>query len=436
MNLSQWISSIFQLQRPMSSHQHLNESKPLQTSQLSSQVELTRARNVGSDGLNDLFQERITKLGGKENILLVGEAGYSLEDDTGTSTILEELSSALFQSPKKDNSWKTSKNSINGPKTSQTCITSQSPSKSRMLEFPIILMVFRVRHIMDSTNATKEILKDIQLRTGEFGSAIVGMVYSWEGFIHEDKVASKEQLRNLMDQVFKEQPWGVCCYNRSEPKSIMEVKRTITETMGAAKPTEGYQFKEEDIFELERSFRELVTQLGGKERFLLLGSICPSSRNSERARVFKEITKALFDDDYCKMDTNEEEDNTVTPERQKKSTKECIQLPEPKSFPYPLILVVFRSKFLKEDVNIAEVKEILADIKTRVTMSSTQVIAVVCSEEPLEKTTEQRYQILLQKILRQTFSCPTGVCSFVRTNLESVEGVKRCVCNVLKHPFR
>ncbi|KAG9471432.1 hypothetical protein GDO78_014775 [Eleutherodactylus coqui] len=222
MNLSQWISSIFQLQRPMSSHQHLNESKPLQTSQLSSQVELTRARNVGSDGLNDLFQERITKLGGKENILLVGEAGYSLEDDTGTSTILEELSSALFQSPKKDNSWKTSKNSINGPKTSQTCITSQSPSKSRMLEFPIILMVFRVRHIMDSTNATKEILKDIQLRTGEFGSAIVGMVYSWEGFIHEDKVASKEQLRNLMDQVFKEQPWGVCCYNRSEPKSIME----------------------------------------------------------------------------------------------------------------------------------------------------------------------------------------------------------------------
>lgn len=431
MNLSQRLSSTFQVQRPTSSDLHLlNENQPLQNFQLLSQVQLTRAQNLGLDGLNDLFQESIINLGGKENILLVGESGYCPEDDGGSSKLLEELSSALFQSPKKAKVWKPDNNTTDGPNTSLTCITSKAVSKSRMLEFPIVLAVFREQLIMDSKNLIKEILKDICLRTKEFRSAIVGIVYSWETLNDGKKIKSKEQLRNLMRQVFKDQPWGVCCYNSSEPKSILEVKQMITKTIGVT--TGGYQSVEDDSMQLERSFKELVGQLGGKERFLLLGNICPSPRNSEKTWVFREITKALFDDDHCKMDTQEEEDQAETLERQKKSTKACIQLPKPRSFPYPLILVVFRSAFLEEEDNMAQVKEILADIKIRVTMNSTQVIGVVCSDKTLQKTKEQRYQILLQKILHQTFSCPTGVCSFVRTNLESVEVVKRCVCNVLK----
>ncbi|XP_075711668.1 uncharacterized protein LOC142748461 [Rhinoderma darwinii] len=432
MNLSRRISSILQLQRPTSSNLHLlKENQPLQTLQLPSQVELTGARTIVLEELNDLFQERICNLGGKENILLVGEAGYSAEDDGASSGILEELSSALFQSPIKPNVQKANKSTLDGPNTSLTCTTSKSPSKSRILEFPIILAVFRVRLIMDSSNLIKEILKDIRLRTREFGSAVVGIVYSWETFKDEKKVEPKEQLRSLMSQVFKDQPWGVCCYNSSETKSILEVKQIITETMGVT--TDGYQIIEDDGIQLGRSFRELVGQLGGKERFLLLGNICPSARNSEKARVFKEITQALFDDGLYKMDIQEEVDKTWRPEREKKPTKECIQLPKPSSFPYPLILVVFRSTFLEEEVNVVQIKEILADIKIRITRRSTHVIGVVCSDKSLERMKEQKYQILLQKILRQTFSCPTGVCSFVRTNLESVEGVKRCLCNVLNN---
>lgn len=432
MSLSQWISSILQLPRPTSSHLHLlNENQPLQTWQLSSHVELTGARNVGSDGLNILFQEKITNLGGKENILLVGESGYSPEDDGGSSGMLEELSSALFQLPRKAIFWKTGKNTTNGSNPSLSYVTSRSPSESRMLEFPIVLAVFQVRLITGCTNSIREILKDIRFRTREFGSAIVGIVYSWEAFNDETKIKSKEQLSNLMSQVFKNQSWGVCCYNSSDPKSILEVKQVIMETMGVTR-TDRYQSIEDDRIQLERSFQELVGQVGGKERFLLVGNICPFTCNSEKTWVFKELTKALFDDDHCMMEAQEEEDQAVTPEMERKSTKECIQLPKPRSFPYPLILVVFRSTFLKEEVNMSQVKEILADIKKRVTMCSTQVIGVVFSDEPLEGTKEQRYQTQLQKILHRTFSCPTGVCSFVRTNTQSVEGVKRCVCNVLK----
>ncbi|CAJ0963531.1 unnamed protein product [Ranitomeya imitator] len=289
-----------------------------------------------------------------------------------------------------------------------------------MLDFPIVLTVFRVPLIMDASNSIKEILKDIQVRTREIGSAIVGIVYSVETFKGEKKMESMEKMRKLLGQVFKDQPWGVCCYNSSEPRSILEVKRIITETMGVM-TTDGYQLLEDDQIQLEKSFRELVVQLGGRERFLILGNICPSARNFEKARVFKEMTKALFDDHVYKIDNSKEDGKSGAPGNQK---KECVQLPKPKAFPYMLILVVFHSMFLKEEDNMAQVKEILNDIKSRLTMSSTRVIGVVCSDEPLAIPEEHTFHILLQKILRQTFSCPTGVCSFVRTNLESVDGLE------------
>ncbi|XP_072000766.1 uncharacterized protein [Engystomops pustulosus] len=426
MSLSQWISSVFQLQGQTSSHLHLlHEDQPLQPRRPPRQVELTGARNVGSDGRHDLFQKVVADLGGKENILLVGEAGYCPGDDGGSSGMLEGLSSALFQSPRRANFLKNVKSPVTGSNTSLTCVTSRSPAKSRTLEYPIILGVFRASRIMDSTELVKEILMDVQLRTREFGSTIVGIVFSRERLEEEKKNESKEQMKNVMSQVFKNQRWGVCSYSSSEPGSILGVKQMINETMGV---TDGYQVIEEDSIEVERSFQELVRQLGGKERFLLLGNICSSAHNSEKAQVFKEITKALFDD-------YEEVDKVVAPERPKKST-ECVQLPKPRPFPYPLILVVFRSTFLKLEVNMVQVREILADIKERITMSSTKVIGVICSEEPLEKMVEDKYQILLKKILHQTFSCPIGVCSFVRTSLESAEEVKRCVCDVMNGHHR
>lgn len=277
MSLSQWISSILQLPRPTSSHLHLlNENQPLQTWQLSSHVELTGARNVGSDGLNILFQEKITNLGGKENILLVGESGYSPEDDGGSSGMLEELSSALFQLPRKAIFWKTGKNTTNGSNTSLSYVTSRSPSESRMLEFPIVLAVFQVRLITDCTNSIREILKDIRFRTREFGSAIVGIVYSWEAFNDETKIKSKEQLSNLMSQVFKNQSWGVCCYNSSDPKSILEVKQIIMETMGVT-----------------RTGRYLIASQGPTElfivRMLLEAFICVSCQQGRTTQDFDRI---------------------------------------------------------------------------------------------------------------------------------------------------
>lgn len=114
------------------------------------------------------------------------------------------------------------------------------------------------------------------------------------------------------------------------------------------------------------------------------------------------------------------------------SSKECVQLPTPRPFKYPLILVVFRSSFLKEDTNKAQVKEILSDIKTRVKMSSTQVVGILCSQEPLGEPEQVELQMALQKILGQVFNCATAVCSFVRTRPETVDQVKRCVCGILK----
>lgn len=114
------------------------------------------------------------------------------------------------------------------------------------------------------------------------------------------------------------------------------------------------------------------------------------------------------------------------------SSKECVQLPTPRPFKYPLILVVFRSSFLKEDANKAQVKEILSDIKTRVKMPSTQVVGILCSQEPLGEPEQVELQMALQKNLCQVFNCSTAVCSFVRTRPETVDRVKRCVCGILK----
>ncbi|XP_075061105.1 uncharacterized protein LOC142149694 [Mixophyes fleayi] len=435
MSLSRWFSSVFHPQRPTSSHLHLlNENQPLQNLQPPTLVELTGARPIGVDGLNALFQETIFNLGGKESILLVGEAGCSPENDGVNGGMLEDLSFALFQLPEKHYVQRKEDRPVTAPNKALSCVTSKSPSKSRMLEFPVILAVFWEKSIMDPSNRTlmKEILRDVKVRTRKSRSKVVGIIYTREPLEGQKNSDSKQHLHNLMSHIFKGQLWGVCCYSKAQPKSILEVKWTIMETL-EGKIGDQDEYTEDQTTVLERSFRDLVYQLGGKERFLLLGNICPSIRPSERAGIFKEITKALFDDTENFCDTYKRGNEEVTLDLGKDvKSPECIQLPHPKPFPYPLILVVFTSTFLKEDVNRAQVKEILTDVKMRVKKSSTQVVGVVCSQEPMEEVEEKELHALLQKILHQTFSCPTGVCSFVRDDLESVDGVKRCVCHVLK----
>lgn len=427
MSLFQWITSIFQPQRPTSCHLHLlNEYQPLQTMQSLNPEELTKPGPTGESSLELIFNESISDLGGKESILLVGEAGYSPENGDRNRGILGELSFALFGTPK---------NNVEvheGSSNTRSCVTSESPSKSRMLDYPVILAVFLDTLLMDTANKTlvKEVLKDVQVRTRDSRSAVVGIVLIREPCQEDINTGPKEKLAELMSQVFRRQPWGVCCYFSLQPKSIHEVKWTIVKTLGGT-------FKGEDAYseyqncDLVGLFRDLVYQLGGKERFLLLGNICPSVSPSRKVGVFRELTTALFDDieDSCMLASQQ---SGLTFGRNVMSSNECAKLPTPRSFPYPLILVVFRSSFLKEDSNKAQVKEILVDIKMRVEMSSTQVVGILCSQEPLGEPEQTKLELLLQKVLCQVFNCSTAVCSFVKTKPESVDQVKRCVCNILK----
>ncbi|KAM9312183.1 uncharacterized protein PAF06_010101 [Gastrophryne carolinensis] len=432
MSVSQWITSFFQPQRPTSCNQHLlNKVQPLHTLQPLDPVELMEAQPVVDPALELSFQKNISNLGGKENILLVGEAGCNADD--WNRGLLEDLSFALFGMPQKLPSWKKGMKASKGHQRSLSYVTSDSPSKARMLDFPIILAIFRDTLITDTSNSTllREMLSDVQLRTRKSGSAVVGIVYVHQPCTEERAMELRDLLSKLMSRIFRRQPWGVCCYFTFQSKSIEEVKWTIVKTLSGVTGVDLYS--EYQSFDVNRSFRDLIVQLGGKERFLLVGNICPSTSPSEKAGAFKELTKALFDDaeESCTMGAQQAEEESLTTEQKMTSSKECLQLPKPRPFPYPLILVAFRSAFIKEESNRAQIKEILADIKTRVKMSSTRVIGVVCSQEQLEEAERLELQLLLQKFLCQIFDCSIAVCSFVRTKPETVDHVKRCVCGIL-----
>ncbi|XP_072255407.1 uncharacterized protein [Pyxicephalus adspersus] len=426
MSLFQRISSIFQPQRPASCHLHLlNKGQPLQTSQTLDTVEVIESRPLGEPSLDLTFLESISDLGGKENILLVGEAGFNLENSDRNRRILGELSFALFGTPLK------CLEVHERPSTSQSSATRKHLSKTRMLDYPVILLFFRDTLLMDVARKTlvKEVLSDVQVRTKESKSAMVGIVLTQEPCQEEINTGPKEKLDQLMSQVFKRQPWGVCCYFSLQPQSIQEVKWTIIKTLGEKHEGENIysEYQNNDPASL---FQDLVHRLGGKERFLLLGNICPSASTPEKVGVFEELIHALFDDteDTCALNSQQ---SALAFEGKTMSSKECVQYPETRSFPHPLILVVFRSSFLMEDCNKAQVKEILIDIKMRV-KASTQVVGVLCSQEPLGEHKQRELQNQLQKSLCHVFNCSPAVCTFVRTKPETVDQVKKCVCGILR----
>ncbi|XP_053321090.1 uncharacterized protein LOC128492535 [Spea bombifrons] len=431
MSLSQWMSSLFQTQRPTSSHLHLlNENQPLRDLHALKPVHLTGVRPASEEGLDEAFNQTLSGLGGRDNVLLVEEAVPSLENVGGSGGILQELSFALFQSPEQDSSLINEE--ADGGHKGMSCIQTRDTSRSRMLEFSVILAIFRETLIMEPSNATsiKEVLRDIRLRTKGSLMALVGIVYGGK-LPGDKKMQSQTRLGQLFGQVFKGQIWGVCSYSRSQPETILEVKKTIKETL-ERQTTHRYQeeLREDSESDTERSFRDLVCRLGGKERFLLVGNICPSSRPSERATVFKELSRALFEEAFEPEAGKGSNEGAILPHLEHKSG-ECTQLPKPRSFPYPLILVVFRYTFVKDEVNWAQVKEILADVRIRSTRC-TQVIGVVWSSEELEDAQWETCRSLLHKILRQTFGGGVGICSYIRSKPETVDNVKRCICDVVK----
>ncbi|KAM4749249.1 uncharacterized protein WCC33_006695 [Rhinophrynus dorsalis] len=412
MGLSNWISSLFQTQRPTSSQLYLlNESQPPHNLQSPNPVQLTGTRLIGDRGLEEDFNEKVSNIGGRENILLVGEAGYNPNKDGGRGGILKELSFALFQLPEKF----------------PTMENNEEKSKSEELNREVTL-------ISNPANATyiREVLRDVKVRTRESETVLVGIVYSREELAAETRMDAQLQFGRLIGQIFRGQSWGVCSYCQSRADTILDVKKTITETLDSISRGQE-QHRGDNTVDIETSFRDLVCHLGGKEQFLLVGNICPSGPPSERAAFFKEFTTALFGEDLKTLNHsgggNEE---MLTTEREDGPPMGCTQLPKPRPFPYPLILVAFRSTFLQDEVNRGKVKEILADVKIRTKRCFSQVIGVVCCLEELKEEEWLRCQFLLYTILRQTFSGPVGVCCFVRSKPESVIEVKRCVCDVIK----
>ncbi|KAM8972605.1 uncharacterized protein RCH25_018351 [Pelodytes ibericus] len=426
MSFSRWIYSFFQPQRPTLSCLHLlNESKPLRDLRTSNSVELVGTRAIREEEVEEAFQRVVSRLGGKNNILLVGEAGYSPENDGGSSGILPKLSHALF--PDKDPSW--DMDEVEGGDTGGSCLKSQATSKSRTLQFPVILVIFREALIADPANAPliREVLRDVKLRVKGSTPVLVGIIYSREP-LGEKNMVSQIHLELLMGQVFEELAWGICSYSRSQPETILDVKRTIKDTVETKTRGQCIQsITDNTASELQMSFKKLVHRLGGKERFLLVGNLCPSPRPSERAVLFKELSRALFEEDLEYPPVNGGHRNGMF-----KTSGDCTQLPKPRSFPYPLILVAFRYTFLRDDANRTQVKEILADVRVRAKRCCTQVIGVICNPEDLEAEERQGCKALLLKNLRQTFGGSVGVCFYVRSKPETVEEVKRCICDVMK----
>ncbi|CAH2272683.1 Hypothetical predicted protein [Pelobates cultripes] len=262
MSFSQWIYSVFHPERPTLSNLHLmSESQPLRGLQTPCSVILTGAVSIGDERIEETFKKMVSHIGGIDNILLIGASGYGTENDGGRSGILQELSFILFQSTEKNPS--RPKDERNEDNAGRSCLQSCVTSKSRIFEFPVILTVFRETMIMNPANTTLiiEMLRDIKLRVKGSKKALVGIIYSQEQR-GETNMESQSRLRSLLGKVFKKLQWGVCFYCQSQPETILEVKRTIKETLEI--PTRDQSKMDIKTDDLQRSFQDLVHHLGGE----------------------------------------------------------------------------------------------------------------------------------------------------------------------------
>uniref|UniRef100_A0A6I8RR48 Uncharacterized protein n=1 Tax=Xenopus tropicalis TaxID=8364 RepID=A0A6I8RR48_XENTR len=194
-------------------------------------LELIANRPIVEECIEDTFQEKLSHLGGKENVLLVGEAGYDKDKNGPYHGILQELSFALFHLPERGLPQKNDHENWNleGMKAG----SSSSRAPSRMLQYPVVLVVFRATFILDSanTNLIREVLKDVRVRIKGSGSALVGIVYSQEELGTEAKSVSQMKFGLLIERIFQGYLWGICSYTRARPETILQVKRTIKETL-------------------------------------------------------------------------------------------------------------------------------------------------------------------------------------------------------------
>ncbi|XP_078524441.1 uncharacterized protein LOC144797622 [Lissotriton helveticus] len=478
MGLTNWLTTLFSHRRVTDSQINiLTESQPLTNLTPDGGVVLQSARPVVHSEaastpcvLEAEFSHLVAQVGGKEKFLFVGDAVTAGKASGGG--IFQELSNHLFGNTVGGSMGDTIPEEV----TKSNIVTGKgqsgaverappAPAKSRAFKYPAILVVFKFSILQEKANEVtiREILKDVRSRSKEAAPAIIGIVYCEDDVSEEEERAAYHQLsRYLQDAFHPESSRGprvsVCLYTKSRPKSILGVRSCVWETLSysAAGPpsiaAESKYSRDQDA-DLQKKFQDLVARVGGKESFLLVGMLCPSSETAEKVKLFQEVAQDLFDDKRCPVEgsscahstkgngTSSQQPNAGNPGP---SLKPCTQLEKPQAFPFPVILIVFKLQFIKDRTSKVLIREILKDIRVRCKGVTPAIVGIAYSEEEASEEQEQTSLSKLSRYLKETFHLDAGsgcsplacVCFYVKSRPDSIIGVKKCICGVLRHQHR
>ncbi|KAJ1079928.1 hypothetical protein NDU88_000152 [Pleurodeles waltl] len=478
MGLTDWLTTLFSHKRVTDSQINiLTESQPLTNLTPDGNVVLQSARPVVQGEprstrcvLEAEFSQLVDQVGGKEKFLFVGDAVISGKASGGG--IFQELSNHLFGNT--DGGFKGvtateemgKSNTVTGKTQSGLVeLTHPAPAKSRVFKYPAILVVFKLTILQEKTNEVtiREILRDVRSRCKEAAPAIIGIVYCENGVSEdEERAAYHRLLRYLQDTFHPESSRGprvsVCLYAKSRPKSILGVRSCVLETLRDSMagppsiPAESKYLRDQDT-DLQKKFQDLVAQVGGKESFLLVGMLCPSSETADKVKLFQEVAQELFDEQrypgegsLCTPSSKGEAAPSLQPNAGNPgpALKPCTQLEKPQAFPFPVILVVFKLQFIKDRTSKVLIREILKDIRGRCKGVTPAIVGIVYSEEQTSEEQEQTSLCKLSRYLNETFHLEAGgvcsrlacVCFYVKSRPDSIMGVKKCICGVLRHQHR
>ncbi|XP_069500214.1 uncharacterized protein [Ambystoma mexicanum] len=472
MGLADWLTTLFSHRRVTDSQiSILTESQPLTNMAPHCNVVLRSARPVvdQGEGLGTLrgleveFSRLVTCVGGKEKFLFVGDAAAT--GKTSGCGIFQELSRCLFGNANGEAAGTLGPEEKGKSNTSeekaQKGAVEVTAAKSRAFMYPAILVVFKLAILKETANKVtiREILKDVSARAKEASPVVIGIVYCEEEVSEEEEQACSRRLLRYLEEAFHPESGrgprvGVCLYAKFRPKSILGVRGCVWEMLRDT--VAGYQQMSPESRnwsdldkDPQKAFCDLITQVGGKESFLLVGMLCPSVETADKVKLFQEVAHDLFDDQRnfadgstCRRSTKDDnnsldEPNTVAPAG---ALKPCTQLEKPQTFPFPVILVVFKLQFVKDKTSRVLIKEILRDIRGRCKGVAPAIVGILYSEEQTSEEHEQTSLSRLSRCLKETFHLnpgrglapPANVCFYVQSQPESILGVKRCICGVLR----
>lgn len=478
MGLTDWLTTLFSHRRVTDSQINiLTESQPLTNLTPDGGVVLQSAQPVVQGEaastlcvLEAEFSHLVAQVGGKEKFLFVGGAVTAGKASGGG--IFQELSNHLFGNTVGDTMGVTvpeemgKSNVVTGKGQSGKMERPlPAPAKSRAFKYPAILVVFKFTILQEKANEVtiREILKDVRSRSKEAAPAIIGIVYCEDDVSEDEERAAYHQLlRYLQDAFHPESSRGprvsVCLYTKARPESILGMRSCVWETLSdsvAGPPSVHAESKycSDHDADLQKKFQDLVAQVGGKESFLLVGMLCPSSETAEKVKLFQEVAQDLFDDkrypvkgSFCAHSTKGNGIPSQQPNAGNSgpSMKPCTQLEKPQAFPFPVILVVFKLQFIKDRTSKVLIREILKDIRGRCKGVTPAIIGIVYSEEQPSEEQEQTSLSKLSRYLNETFHLDAGggcsplacVCFYVKSRPNSIIGIKKCICGVLRHHHR